>query len=309
MEEFQRFEWAGVHFGEEETYLLQRSLTKLSHDTKAKSIKFWGKIFGSKKDYYIAELDQEGNAPDGAEPDPEDPKLEARGTGVNQYNYFVTNDILGEWTPLPVITPDQLTQSRKIKYIFTGNLDATIVTNPPFQWSEKYYLRAQIARISHSTNIIPSGLWKINADSDEPTQEELLQAREITETDPEEVKQATLQQLTSLKNWQHYMPAILKEGRTTYSEAPDFVNEMEEAEREQWEKDRARKDPLEYRLKALSDDKPLNGYKQAWTLRTCGDTIEYDTISEKKEKTSYCVLALKSQVWPGAMTIAYGNKW
>ena len=51
------------------------------------------------------------------------------------------------------------------------------------------------------------------------------------------------------------MPAILKEGRTTYSEAPDFVNEMEEAEREQWEKDRARKDPLEYRLKALSDDK------------------------------------------------------
>ena len=65
---------------------------KLSHETKAKSIRFWGKILGSQEDYYIAEVDLEANAPENVEPDPEGVFFEPRGSpGVNQYNYYVSN--------------------------------------------------------------------------------------------------------------------------------------------------------------------------------------------------------------------------
>jgi hypothetical protein len=52
---------------------------------------------GSEKDYYIAEADQEGAVPEGVEDPTEVPGLEARGTGVNQYNYFVANDGIIEY--------------------------------------------------------------------------------------------------------------------------------------------------------------------------------------------------------------------
>lgn len=49
-------EWAGVAFGSElEVYQLQLSLKHLAASSGAQSLRFWGKIFGSKKDYYVAE--------------------------------------------------------------------------------------------------------------------------------------------------------------------------------------------------------------------------------------------------------------
>jgi len=305
IEEMRKFEWAGVHFGENETYLLQRSLTKLSHETKAKSIRFWGKILGSQEDYYIAEVDLEANAPENVEPDPEGVFFEPRGSpGVNQYNYYVSNSVTGEWKPLPVLTPEQLIKARKVKHIFTGNLDADIITNPPYKWKERHLLRAQIARISHTTSIIPKGLFKINTDSDEPTPEELDNAREIIEE--EEPKQATVEELASLANWCHYAPNILKEGRTTYSDPPE---DLEEEKREAWEAERKKRDPYERRLKPLNLDKAVPGYKYAWTVKFTGDTITYDTLTFNHEKANYGVVVVKSLVWPGAITIAYGKKW
>ena len=43
-------------------------------------------------DYWIAEADMEGGAPEGAEADPEGVVFEPRGQGVNQFNYFVATD-------------------------------------------------------------------------------------------------------------------------------------------------------------------------------------------------------------------------
>jgi len=57
MEESQMFEWAGVSFGEEETYKLQKSLKKLAVMSGASALRFWGKVYGSEKDYLVVEGD------------------------------------------------------------------------------------------------------------------------------------------------------------------------------------------------------------------------------------------------------------
>jgi len=65
-------------------------------------LRLWGKIFGSKKDYYIAEGIAEGGADDAELP----PIVEPKGTGVNKMQYWTTNDIIkGDWVELPIVTP------------------------------------------------------------------------------------------------------------------------------------------------------------------------------------------------------------
>ena len=46
--------WAGVDFGEEEMYMLGKSIKRLAMMSGAESVKFGGKIYGTKKDYWIA---------------------------------------------------------------------------------------------------------------------------------------------------------------------------------------------------------------------------------------------------------------
>jgi len=52
------FEWAGLSLGKEETFLINASMQKLMNDKGLKSMRFWGKIYGTKKNYYIVEADQ-----------------------------------------------------------------------------------------------------------------------------------------------------------------------------------------------------------------------------------------------------------
>ena len=55
------------------------------------------------KDYYIAE-----GTYDGAEDGELAAYVEPRGTGVNKYAYFATNNLLGEWVELPLATPETI---------------------------------------------------------------------------------------------------------------------------------------------------------------------------------------------------------
>jgi radial spoke head protein 4A len=102
-------------------------------------VKFWGKIFGTQKDYYIIEarVDPSGEQEEITE------NHEARGTGVNKKVYFVSNDITDPagWTELPLILPKHLIQARKIRYTFTGNLEQNINTSPVFPGKEKHYVK------------------------------------------------------------------------------------------------------------------------------------------------------------------------
>jgi radial spoke head protein 4A len=133
------WQWAGVSFGEYDTMLLQKSLKALIVKAGATSMRFWGKIKGTEKDYWVVEAVQEGGATEAVEG--EEP-FEARGTGVNQFAYWVTNSPIDEWTQLNDIKPGQIRQARNIKVLLSGNLNQRIFTNPFYFEEEAIYLRA-----------------------------------------------------------------------------------------------------------------------------------------------------------------------
>jgi len=94
----------------------------LAGDSGATNIRFFGKIYGTEKDYYIAEGTLEGDEPaDGEEEKPAD--FEARGSGVNKYVYWVTDSVLSKWAKLPDLLPSDIRATREIKIAFSGNLD------------------------------------------------------------------------------------------------------------------------------------------------------------------------------------------
>ena len=66
-------------------------------------MRFFGKISGSERDYYVAEGTLEGGDEGDEVEKPAD--FEPRGTGVNKYVYWVTNNILDKWTKLPDLNP------------------------------------------------------------------------------------------------------------------------------------------------------------------------------------------------------------
>jgi len=105
--------------------------------SSATSINFMGKIYGSQKDYWICQgtlgEDEEATIPRGQEP---------RGTGVNTYVYWVTHSLLSDWIQLPDCRPEHILASRAIKHVMTGDLNATIDSNPTFPGKERHFLRA-----------------------------------------------------------------------------------------------------------------------------------------------------------------------
>lgn len=161
----------------------------------AKNVRLWGKIYGSKKDYYIVEGEKEaaGEA---------NPEIEARGAvgGVNRYVYWVTDSVTGDWIQLPDATPAYIKLARQIKHIFTGDLDAKVITNPFFEGTEKELLRAQIARINQTTTLVPSGLYKVNEEN----------KNEVIDEVEEKKKIAPFDDLTKLEYWLHYCPTLLQ---------------------------------------------------------------------------------------------------
>ena len=73
----------------------------LAAKTGAEELKFWGKIFGRKQDYFIAQ----GYLPPSAQPNAL-PQLEPRGeVGANYYTYWITDNVLEDWIELPDVLP------------------------------------------------------------------------------------------------------------------------------------------------------------------------------------------------------------
>jgi len=119
-------------------------------------MRFWGKITGTKADYFIAEGTADAGEIGEAEGD-----QEKRGEGVNIYGYWVTNaPESGNWTLLPDLMADDINSARTTKCQFTGNLEEKIYTNPFIFKTEKFLLRAQIARIAFFTTLVPRGVYR-----------------------------------------------------------------------------------------------------------------------------------------------------
>lgn len=150
------WEWAGVSFGKEDTFLLFLSIKKLVETKQLKSVRLWGKIYGTRQNYIIAEAELkegvedvedaivnatevvEGAVGESKSKSPADAKLpvpktkqyanlskESR-TGANKYIYYVCHVVGGPWSRLPDVIPERLQESRKIRKYFTGVLDTKV---------------------------------------------------------------------------------------------------------------------------------------------------------------------------------------
>ena len=91
-EEAEMLDWAGINFGEDNTLRLAKSIKRLAIMSGADSLRFAGKIFGTRSDYWIAM--GQGAAP---EEESKDASVEPRGKGVNATVFWVTDNLLGDW--------------------------------------------------------------------------------------------------------------------------------------------------------------------------------------------------------------------
>ncbi len=243
-----------------------------------------------------------------------EPEQEKRGEdGLNKNIYYVTNDLTDEWIELPDVRPSLLRGARKIRYVFTGNLKRQIITNPHFNGTEKDYLRCQIARISFNTNIVPSiNHYKV-AEPDAPYKP--LEKNE-------EAKPMKINDCLNIKNWIHFQPAILKEGRINHfeREVPEGIEDPDA-----YKKSFIAKDPFDKRMKSIADDQPLpssipNIKLPAWKTQYVYDDKIYtnpniklnpdeeDPNNQKDNTANYTIICIRSLRWPGAHLIRYKNE-
>ena len=109
----------------------------------------------------------------------------------------------------------------------TGDLERQIYTNPYFKGKEKHYLRCQISRIYHGIKLAPSINHYNIEDPENPYR------AFVPNEKPKKFKH---EDLTNLKNWVHYPPSILKQGRVShYLEPPEEVD-PEEFKKKKWKK-------------------------------------------------------------------------
>ena len=150
---FKKFGALGISFSDKELLLLNKSITRLATVLTTGNITFFGKIYGTQKDYYIVEA-TEIDPPENFNYDNDMEKRKE--DGFNRNVFFVTNNLCEKWVELPDVKPKQIILSRKIKYMFTGDLNRKIHSNPDFNGEERHLLRCMLGRIYHGAKLVPS---------------------------------------------------------------------------------------------------------------------------------------------------------
>lgn len=178
----------------------------------------------------------------------------------------------------------------------TGDLNATVNSNPVFPGKERHYLRAQIARIFAATNIAPKGLFEMSEETNE-----------MKFTD--EFTMPQTEDLRNLESWCNVEPKILKVGRTTHIGSAGKTQEEVDEEITKLNEE----DPPGERFTGINEHTPLAGMETAWTSKVVGDTQQYNLIPNAFRKqegtTTYAVNVIKSLRWPGAVTVSKGGKF
>ncbi|CAF1278025.1 unnamed protein product [Adineta ricciae] len=330
LEQAYYFEQAGIGLGRDETYQIWLALKQLVDKSQFEKLRFWGKILGTEKNYYVAEVEQnadeeveeeeeneENNENDEKDADEdeegegeEDPlpksaykspptvPKEERGTGVNKYTYYVCNRPGAPWVRLPTVTPAQISLARQIKVFFTGDLTREIKSFPVYPGTEKHYLRAQIARISATTQVSPNGRFKFS----EEEEEEEEGGRQNYE-DNEDFTGAPLSELIDeeLNGWVHHVLHILPQGRTKWWNPKEDAEE-EEQEEENEEEDGKAEDRIQPEqgpplLTPIGADAEIH-HTKAWTAKISSNLIP-----------QYACAFVRSNLWPGAYAFARGTIW
>lgn len=176
-----------MNIGRDTVFLLQVALRNLIKEKGLVDARFFGKILGTQKDYFVIEAKADAPGDDSA------PGADAAGAGVNALAFYVAHSPAGPWVRLPDIGAHLVVAARAIKRCFTGNLDAPIggyptlsliAARPPppvhgsgvandeaaaaaaadaAAWAklntERYLLRAQLTRIAAATVVAPANAW------------------------------------------------------------------------------------------------------------------------------------------------------
>lgn len=296
---------------------LYLGMKKLANKEPLQSVRLFGKIMGTKRDYLICECqyteDYAEPEPEGGEEVPEGeeaagPKkipMEDPKTGINTYVYYVAGWIEGEegapggrhdienWTKLPHVKPECLMVARKIKKVFTGILDTPIQSYPPFPGNEADYLRCQLARIAAGATLCLNGMFKIDPEAEEPN------TVVLNEANPDEgikgFEPATATVLEDPAEWVHHpmYPSILSGmGRCKEPEGEPLDDEDAEAKR------LAAIEQGIVPLKTSAADCKLGKDMPAWSARKCSPVLRDHSVS-----------MIRSNRWPGAMCVAQGAQF
>lgn len=270
------WQWAGVGFGEEETYRLYLSLKGLAiaNDT---AVRFWGKMITRGGDYYVAEA---RTSEEDLAALQEDKTTEAE-FGPNKYTYYVSKGTGEPFTPLPHVTPKQIVIARQIKRFLTGDLTAPVCSYPPFPGgTEANFLRAQIAQITADCVLSLKGLVQKNDDVDDAL--DVMKVEEDAEVDGDPAE---------LSTWVHAEVDIASNGRC---QALPEKDEDEEGEAEPAEE----QPELKEVCGDISEDVVEETEKALWILRSCpgGAGASPDGL-----------VYARSLKWPGAVAVASGK--
>eukprot|EP01135_Chromosphaera_perkinsii_P010354 Nk52_evm26s2118 gene=Nk52_evmTU26s2118 len=324
---FSMFQSAGVGLGKAESFKLMLALKKLCDTEPLQTVRFWGKMFGLKGNYYIVEGEyKEG---EGEEEEEEEPEVEVEEekpeeeegeegekdvlpvpqvkpkvtipketkTGANKYNYWVCSELGQPWIKLPNVTPQQICAARHITKFLYGNLEHQIESYPEFPGVEKNYLRAQIARISATCDISPAGYYVFEEGED--GDEDLEGPKDAYIVNPE-FGGFPPRELTNLTNWVHHQQYILPQGRTVwFNPAPpkeERDDDDEEGEDDQ-EEPEIEPESGPSLLGPVSEDEELEGIP-AWSARVSSNFAP-----------QFSPVLLRSQAWPGACAVANGLKF
>jgi radial spoke head protein 4A len=285
-------EWAGVALRQEEQFRLQLAMRRLAyHDRSLKAMRFWGKIFCTKGQYYVVEATMKDIAaslpelPEGKLRDPARRNIE-KAKRFNEMKYFVCGFPGAPWIPLPHVTYEQLKAQPNVNKLFSGNLEAAVESFPQFPGNEAAYLRATIAVISSKTVISPNGYFSIDEGGE---QEDGSIKYGPTVVKAEEFEAPEMEALSSIAGWTNHYPKI-PEADPLPEPVPEEEEEPEEPEEPPEE------EPFEEEPVALEPmAEPEEGKDADFILRKCSTLSDFAPIS-----------VLPVQL-PGATTVAMGK--
>ncbi|CAK9034482.1 unnamed protein product [Durusdinium trenchii] len=296
------FEWAGVGFGKQESYHLSMSLRKLAADSGLESLRLWGKVLGTGGDYYVAEGTLNAAEQAVALPGSPDDDVEPRGQGANRCIYWVTKGGFDPWVRLPHARASHVRAARNIKHMMSGNLSSEVISTPWFPGGEEQLLRAQIARITSTCTLAPKGWFEV--DEEAPVKNTLRMVEGAAEAFP------SPEELATQGGWVHAAPFLLSTGKSSWPDVDALEGEITEEQAEEIkalaenEPEKAMLEGIEADLEELKPEEAETG--PAWSIKNYGDEGVY---SSGDGTATLRVTALRSMIWPGAVTAVKGTRF
>lgn len=228
MSDLEALAHAGVNLGATEGYRIYLSMkalaVKLSENGELQSLRFWGKVLGTKADYYVCQGQYRSNEDEESE-DSDD--VEVGDNSPNKFTYWVCNSLADEWTTLSRVRASHVVAARRIRRFFTGDLTEPVKGHPPFPGTEKEYLRAQIAQITAQCSISPKGFFVDDGEGAMVANEEFEPSSESADASTEAWQQHHLDIDASGRCVP--LPEEDEDGSTKEAEVPELIKDLEEA--------------------------------------------------------------------------------